>query len=105
MNHVRVEFIRQAAQELDEAYEWYLEHSEAAASGFLTAVEQSVRLLADRPEAWPPFEAGTRRVVVQQYPFSIIFRVHEQTIQIVAVAHHRRRPSYWRRRASSPTTR
>ncbi|MFH1177723.1 MAG: type II toxin-antitoxin system RelE/ParE family toxin [Acidobacteriota bacterium] len=105
MDRARVEFIRQAAQELDEAYEWYLERSEAAASGFLNAVEQSVRLLADRPEAWPLFEAGTRRVVVQQYPFSIIFRVHEKAIQVVAVAHHRRRPSYWRRKASSPTAR
>ena len=101
----RVEFLRQAAREVEEALEWYNERSTLAASEFLQEVDRALQLAAQRPQAWPAFESGTRRIVMQRYPFSIIFRVAAGTIQVVAVAHHKRKPSYWRYRRSSPTRR
>jgi hypothetical protein len=32
------------------------------------------------------------------FPFSLVYRVRHAEIEIVAVAHHRRRPGYWRSR-------
>ena len=37
----------------------------------------------------------TRRSSLKGFPFSIIFRESGGAIQILAVAHHRRRPRYW----------
>jgi plasmid stabilization system protein ParE len=101
----RVEFLREAAREVEEALEWYNERSTLAASEFLQEVDRALQLAAQRPQAWPVFEAGTHRIVMQRYPFSIIFRVVPGIIQIVAVAHHKRKPGYWRQRRSGPTRR
>ena len=37
----------------------------------------------------------TRRVSFAGFPFSIIYRTVGEVVQILAVAHHRRRPEYW----------
>ncbi len=36
-----------------------------------------------------------RRVRLQPFPLTIIFRERDTTIQVLAVAHYRRQPSYW----------
>jgi hypothetical protein len=37
-------------------------------------------------------------VLARRFPFSVIYAHEEATIVIVAVAHQRRRPGYWRER-------
>lgn len=41
---------------------------------------------------------GTRRYLLPNFPFSFVYRVHNEEIEIVAVAHHWRYPGYWRSR-------
>ena len=62
----RVEFLRQAAREVEEALEWYNERSTLAASEFLQEVDRALQLAAQRPRAWPVFEAGTRRILTRR---------------------------------------
>jgi hypothetical protein len=35
------------------------------------------------------------------FPFSLLFRIDGEGLFVVAVAHQRRRPGYWRRRLRS----
>lgn len=44
------------------------------------------------------YEFGTRRIVLPRFPYSVVYEVHADHIVIVAVAHQRRRPGYWRDR-------
>ena len=46
----------------------------------------------------PSYEAGTRRYLFSVYPYSLIYRVTDQEITIVAVAHAKRKPGYWMNR-------
>jgi plasmid stabilization system protein ParE len=94
---VRVDFAPAAKDELDSAFEWYFSRSERAGSGFVREVERAVRLIASGPDLWPAYEADTRRYSLRKYPYSIIYRATAATLQIVAIAHHRRAPGYWRR--------
>lgn len=41
---------------------------------------------------WKP---DIRRLSMKRYPFTILFREISGSVQILAVAHHRRRPGYW----------
>jgi plasmid stabilization system protein ParE len=43
-------------------------------------------------------EAGTRRVFVKGFPFSIFYRPDRDGIIVFAVAHQARQPGYWRSR-------
>jgi len=94
----RVEYFPEASQELEDAFEWYLERSLRAAEAFLREIERAVALIAETPGVWPLFEAGTRRYVLHRYPYGLVYRETDLGIEIVAVAHHKKRPIYWRSR-------
>ena len=95
MSDPRVDVLRQARSEIDEAVDWYSDRSARAAEAFLRELDQGVRLIAQSAGVWPAFEAGTRRYVLPRYPYSIIYRERADGIEVVAVAHHKRRPEYW----------
>jgi toxin ParE1/3/4 len=100
VSNARVDFTPEALQEIDDAFEWYLERSLQAAEAFVRETESAFTLIASSPEIWPHFEAGTHRYVLRKFPYSIIYREIHAGVEVVAVAHHKRRPRYWRNRLS-----
>lgn len=91
----RVEYFPEASRELEDALEWYLKRSPQAAEAFLREIERAVSLIAGAPGIWATFEAGTRRCGLHRFPYNIIYRETEDGIEVVAVAHQKRRPQYW----------
>lgn len=69
-----------------------------AADVFLDEVEDALVLIREAPDRWPLFRRGMRRFVMASYPYSIIYRMTETTVDVYAVAHAKRRPGYWKRR-------
>ncbi|HEY0555348.1 MAG TPA: type II toxin-antitoxin system RelE/ParE family toxin [Thermoanaerobaculia bacterium] len=98
MSVARVEITPEALREIDDAFEWYFERSLQAAEGLVAGVTSALGLIASAPGIWPHFEAGTRRYVLRKFPYSIIYREIEGGIEVIAVAHQKRRPRYWRGR-------
>ena len=98
MSAARVELTPEALREIDDAFEWYFERSLQAAEGFVGEAASALGLIASAPSIWPHFEAGTRRYVLRRFPYSIIYREIEDGIEVIAVAHQKRRPRYWRGR-------
>jgi plasmid stabilization system protein ParE len=92
---MNVEFHPAAQREVEEAQAWYEERSVFAASAFLREVSMAVRRLREAPQRYPSAEAGTRRILLERFPFTIYYRVRADTLTIVAVAHQKRRPRYW----------
>lgn len=39
-----------------------------------------------------------RRVLMQRFPFAVYYEIAEDQIRIIAVAHQRRLPGYWKGR-------
>lgn len=87
-----------AVRDVEDGIAFYSRRSLIAAERFLTEVEQAVDLVAEAPGRWPLFRAGTRRFVMAAFPYSIIYREMRNEIQVLAVAHAKRRPQYWRDR-------
>lgn len=97
MNHTIVVHA-DAEIEILEALAWYAERSALAARAFVQEL-MSMVVLADRsPETWPRSFGNTRRIVFPHFPFDLVFRMRGETLEIVAVAHQRRRPFYWSNR-------
>ena len=101
MSGGRVEFLPDSLREIDDAFEWYFERSVQAAEAFVRETTSAFALIASSPTVWPRYEAGTRRYVLRKFPYSIIYREKPDGIEVVAVAHHKRRPKYWRRRLAA----
>jgi len=88
----------EAEAESDGAFEWYWARSESAALGFDAALRDAFGNLRRSPKMCAPYLYGTRRVMLHRYPYFVVFRELARKIQIVAVAHAKRRPGYWRGR-------
>ena len=88
----------EAEAEMDAAFEWYWARSESAAWGFDAELRNAIDILRKSPSVCAPYLPGTRRVMLHRYPFFLVFRELPHKIQIIAVAHAKRRPGYWRER-------
>jgi len=87
-----------ALAELKSAVEWYLERSEPAAQEFVADVDRALALVIESPRRWPLGEHGTRRFVLQRFPYAIMYREEGSGVQVLALAHGHRRPGYWKER-------
>lgn len=88
----------EAIDEAQAAYRWYRERNEAAAEAFLAELDRAVELISEGPIRWPTYLHGTRRFLLRRFPFAIVFRQIGEAVQIIAVAHARRKPGYWKGR-------
>lgn len=95
---MKVRLHPEARAELREARGWYFERSPLSATAFAHAVDNAVSKIAEAPTRYPMAEHGTRKFVLDRFPFTIFYRPDEVGIVIVAVAHQKRRPGYWSNR-------
>ncbi len=93
-----IEFHAEASLEFEAAFEWYLERSESVASRFAAEIDRAIQAIADAPQRWPSGPNETRRFLLARFPFFVVYRELPSTIQVLAVAHGRRRPGYWQER-------
>ena len=98
MPQVAVEFHPLAADEAAAAERWYRERSDTVAARVRRELDSAVDRIADRPEAGAPYLEDNRRVFLRRFPFFIVYRFRPPRIEVIAVAHARRRPGYWRDR-------
>jgi plasmid stabilization system protein ParE len=88
----------EASEEAEEASRWYRDRSVAAEASFLAELDHAVAVVFDAPHRWPKHTAGTRRYVFPTFPYELVYFVDADVISVVAVAHEKRRPGYWRKR-------
>ncbi len=93
-----VEFHPEAIAEFDFAVDWYLERSEQSARDFMREVDDAIASIAANPQMWAEYVHGTRRYVLRHFPYLVVYLLQETRVEIVAIAHGRRRPGYWAKR-------
>lgn len=65
---------------------------------FIAEFERCLVLLCDRPHLGMVWETTIRRFPLRRFPYSIIYRIEGEHIRVLALAHQRRRPGFWRDR-------
>ena len=95
MSGSAVKFHADARAEVLEAHRWYWERSEGAGDAFLLELDLALDEISKAPETWPRDLQGTRRFLLHRFPYVIVYRRRRSGIQIIAVAHAKRRPGYW----------
>ena len=95
MTAPRLYYLADARREVLQAFDWYFDRSPQAAAAFLHELDHAAALIAEAPDIWPQYERETRRYVLRKFPFSMIYRTTARGIEVVAVAHQKKRPGYW----------
>jgi len=84
-----------AKEDYADAYSWYHSRSETAAAAFEQAFESALQEIIDAPSRWHPLGKRHRSHLLTTFPYQVIYRQTDTQIVIIAVAHARRRTSYW----------
>ena len=97
-----IEFLEGAEAELLKAVLWYEEGEVGLGDRLLAAVEKTSETLIEWPYSgslWTHSEVpvGVRRIPLKTFPYQLVY-VTEPRLVIVAVAHMKRQPDYWRER-------
>jgi plasmid stabilization system protein ParE len=81
-----------------EAARYYEDRVPGLGHAFTDDVEQGLRFILEHPESCKKVSNNLRRKVLNRFPYSLIYAVEMDRIRIMAIAHHKRRPEYWRYR-------
>ncbi|GMR23977.1 MAG: hypothetical protein BMS9Abin37_2460 [Acidobacteriota bacterium] len=98
MSEVRLAL--EARDELNEAASWYEARSEGLGSELLDEVEEVLQRIGALPDSFPrlldvPDDLEIRRALLPRFPYALVFVSTAVDIQVIAVAHTKRRPGYW----------
>ncbi|WP_101847389.1 hypothetical protein [Zhihengliuella sp. ISTPL4] len=95
---------REHAEALDEyraAAKWYEASRPGWGDVFMDAVDAAIESILDPTIRWGVYRHRTPRVYsrsVAGFPFDILYAVIDDEVFVLAYAHERRRPGYWRHR-------
>lgn len=98
MGRPDLEFHPDAIEEARAACEWYEARNPAAADDFFVELEAALERILDAPDRYESYLHGTRRCILHRFPYLVVYRQNASAVQVVAVAHGRRRPGYWQDR-------
>ena len=96
MPNKNIRFSSEALAEAEAALLWYVERSLPAGKAFLKELTHAVERVSETPEQWPQYIEGTRRYVFHRFPFSLVYREMGTDVAVVAIAHGKRKPGYWK---------
>jgi plasmid stabilization system protein ParE len=96
---VKISLSVQAELELVEGAAYYAREANAdIANEFVSEFERSAKLLADFPKLGATWRGRIRRLPLRRFPYSIVYCLSDSEVRILAVAHQRRRPGFWKGR-------
>jgi plasmid stabilization system protein ParE len=94
-------FLAPAEREFTRAADRYQRDKPGLGDEFLEAVMDAAERAVEYPDRGSPYLFGTRRIVLTRFPYGVVYVVRPTRTAIIAVAHHSRRPGYWRKRLRS----
>jgi plasmid stabilization system protein ParE len=91
-------FHPEALEEFEAAALRYAAIRPTLGEAFIDRVEAATSRAVRAPMTGAPL-GSLRRVFVKRFPYFVLYAVEESRILVLAVAHFRQRPGFWRRRS------
>ncbi len=95
-----VEFHPEAAEEFEADVDWYEAREIGLGLDFAAEVNAAIRLAAAMPHTWMRLSGDVRRVLVNRFPYGVLYEPGKTSVLVLAVMHLRREPGYWMTRRS-----
>ena len=92
---MKVKFIEPSLLEMDDAVKYYNEQLDGLGKKFYNEIVITIGLVKLFPDSWNQCSPNTRKAIIKTFPYNLIYATDSETIVIIAVAHHHRKPEYW----------
>lgn len=93
-----VEFHEDAEEEAEAAVDWYAVRNVGVARAFADELKAAVVSIAEDPTRLPTLGPERFFYLLKRFPYLLVYRVSDDRVQVLAVAHVSRRPGYWKNR-------
>lgn len=97
---MNIRLLSVAETEFADAAAYYEDIEQGLGDNFIEHITSSVRIIEKHPLIEHLIEDRIRKLSLRNFPYNIIYHASEIEIVIVAIAHHKRQPNYWRDRSS-----
>jgi hypothetical protein len=101
MSNPTFEFHPEALLEAWEARRWYSERDPRAGASFLAELDHAQEQVKAHPDRWPIYLNETRRYRFRRFRYFMVYHATAQRVVVLAIAHAKRRPGYWKARQPS----
>lgn len=98
MKGFAVMFTPEAESDALESYSWYENQRKGLGEVFKISLNLKIESLSNNPEASSYIHKNIRSSKLKKFPFSIIYRISNSQLQILAIFHHSRNPTEWKKR-------
>lgn len=88
----------EAQTDYEDAFRWYRERSEEAAKRFEMDVELALESVRLHPERFARYDEDHRFALLNRFPYSIIYQHKDEQVYVIAIAHAKRHPDFWKGR-------
>ena len=95
---MRIRFHAAAEKETEEVADYYDHQLPGLGAEFYHELGAIMDLLEPNPGMGVVYSGPYPRVLMQRFPFAVYYEVADNQIRIMAVAHQRRMPEYWKGR-------
>lgn len=91
----------EAEEELFQGAAWYQDREAGLGDDLLAEVGRWFDVIAESPTTWPCWPGSPdvgvpiRRVVLDRFPYSIVYQAFPERVWVVAIAHWNKSPEYW----------
>ena len=97
-----VRFTPLTALDVEDAVRWYEEQRPGLGGEFEAALNSTLALLRQAPEAGPPVHREVRRLLMPRFPYAVYYLLLDDAIEVRGCLHQHRDPATWRGRAQEP---
>ncbi|WP_167618369.1 type II toxin-antitoxin system RelE/ParE family toxin [Maribellus sediminis] len=88
-----------AELELKEAQNWYNLQKENLGDDFIHEIENKLNQITHNPHRFRKIRKDVRVAFLKRFPYSVIFTISENSVQVYAFFHHSRNPKVWNKRS------
>jgi toxin ParE1/3/4 len=86
----------EARREFNDAIDYYERESPGLGLLFTNEVDTGFARIREYPDAAQEVAKRARGLMLAKFPYSLIYEIRDDCLVVLAVAHHRKRPYYWR---------
>lgn len=90
--------LKAASLEIEESRKYYDIEKDGLGAEFIHELEVALHEICKQPEIWRNVTPNIKRKALERFPFVVYYAIEQDCILVASVAHHKRRPGYWKNR-------
>ncbi len=91
----KVKFAKEASNEFLDAVEWYELSAKGLGLRFTEEIDSTIERIKLNPDLYPSIVEDIKRIQVNKFPYSIFYKIEDDTLVILRIFHNKRKPIDW----------